>query len=192
MDGFVLDIVNEDFERCVVGNIPSEWLRVLGLTSSSNVPLSHPPDRLWRTLVANRGPGGGNPPLWYRRACKVALSESLSGRDFNVSDVIQVCVESTIRSYLRRMQSVVWNRRLVKTRKEGLIGLVPKESAINDIICILYGCSVPVVLRSKGGAESLKRHYTVIGECYIDGMMDGEALDIQRRRRTKTETFRIQ
>lgn len=51
------------------------------------------------------------------------------------------------------------------------MGLAPMAAQIEDIICILYGCSVPVVLRPhKGG-------FQFVGECYIHGMMDGEAVE---------------
>jgi hypothetical protein len=43
-------------------------------------------------------------------------------------------------------------------------------------ICILYGCSVPVVLRPIRNSESCNEfYYELIGECYVHGMMDGEA-----------------
>jgi hypothetical protein len=30
----------------------------------------HPPEQFWRTLVANRGKDGKNPPVYYSRACE--------------------------------------------------------------------------------------------------------------------------
>ena len=48
----------------------------------------------------------------------------------------------------------------------------------NDFICILYGCSVPVVLREqKLGEETF---WELVGECYVHGMMDGEAMEQDR------------
>ena len=44
-----------------------------------------------------------------------------------------------------------------------------------DVICILYGCSVPVVLREitvKG-----ETFWQLVGECYVHGKMDGEAME---------------
>jgi hypothetical protein len=41
---------------------------------------------------------------------------------------------------------------------------------MGDLICILFGCSVPVILRKhKDG------FYEFVGESYIYGKMDGEA-----------------
>jgi hypothetical protein len=42
------------------------------------------------------------------------------------------------------------------------------------MICILFGCSVPVVLRRFN--EAGKFYHKFIGECYAHGMMDGEAI----------------
>jgi hypothetical protein len=44
------------------------------------------------------------------------------------------------------------------------------------MICIIFGCSVPVVLR-KVSADGRNSHFEFIGECYVHGMMDGEALE---------------
>lgn len=60
-------------------------------------------------------------------------------------------------------------RRMMISSK-GYIGLVPAKAREGDHICVLYGCSVPVILRKKGD------HYVLIGESYVHGIMDGEAL----------------
>jgi hypothetical protein len=55
-------------------------------------------------------------------------------------------------------------------------GLAPQGSKVSDIVCILLGCSVPVVL-SRGSGEN-RSLYKVVGEAYVHGMMDGEAMEI--------------
>lgn len=62
-------------------------------------------------------------------------------------------------------------RRLIVTH-QGLLAMAPRRSRKGDVICILYGCSVPVVLRKSTEADC----YYFIGECYADGYMNGEAL----------------
>jgi len=57
------------------------------------------------------------------------------------------------------------------TTTEGYIGLAPRETRSGDIICVLLGSDVPLVLRSKGEGK-----YSVVGECYCHGIMDGSAL----------------
>ena len=61
-------------------------------------------------------------------------------------------------------------RRLITTRG-GYLGLAPEEVEVDDVIAILYGCNFPVVLRPCGDFHSL------VGECYVDGMMEGEMIE---------------
>ncbi|KAH6662018.1 hypothetical protein B0J14DRAFT_496506 [Halenospora varia] len=60
-------------------------------------------------------------------------------------------------------------RRLMVSRK-GYLGQVPFNSQAGDLICILFGCSVPVIIRK------VKNHHILIGEAYVRGIMDGEAI----------------
>jgi hypothetical protein len=54
----------------------------------------------------------------------------------------------------------------------GLFLIAPPSSRIGDIVCVLFGCDMPVVLR-----EIEEGHYTLVGECYADGIMYGEAME---------------
>ncbi|CVK98658.1 related to heterokaryon incompatibility protein het-6 [Fusarium proliferatum] len=65
--------------------------------------------------------------------------------------------------------------------KSGHMGFVPPRSMPDDLICLIYGTQTPYVLRQNfsRGSNDLKRTYTLIGECYMHGMMDGEALQGQ-------------
>ncbi|KAK7967938.1 heterokaryon incompatibility protein-domain-containing protein [Apiospora aurea] len=42
----------------------------------------------------------------------------------------------------------------------------------NDIICVPLGCRTPVVLRAEGEDDE----YRLVGDCYVDGCMDGEVI----------------
>lgn len=54
----------------------------------------------------------------------------------------------------------------------GLIGMAPPQARKDDLVCVLLGCSVPVVLREvRLGQQST---YRFIGECYLHGFMNGE------------------
>jgi hypothetical protein len=57
------------------------------------------------------------------------------------------------------------------TTKEGYIGLAPKAAKPGDEVCILLGCSSPLVLRKTGNMQ-----YQVVGESFLYGIMYGEAL----------------
>ncbi|KAI2467589.1 HET-domain-containing protein [Annulohypoxylon bovei var. microspora] len=55
---------------------------------------------------------------------------------------------------------------------EAGMGLCPNGSRVGDILVILYGSKVPHLLRPSGDP----REYYFVGECYVDGIMRGEAL----------------
>ncbi|KAF8533048.1 heterokaryon incompatibility protein-domain-containing protein [Trichophaea hybrida] len=52
----------------------------------------------------------------------------------------------------------------------GYIGLVPGHTAVGDVACILFGCSVPIMLRKNGN------HYVMVGESYFHDVAEGELI----------------
>ncbi|OCK95603.1 HET-domain-containing protein [Cenococcum geophilum 1.58] len=68
-------------------------------------------------------------------------------------------------------------RRLMLTRK-GYIGWAPDNIFGNckdqtwegDLIAVVFGCSTPIIIRPHG------EHFQVVGEAYVQGIMDGEAM----------------
>ncbi|KAF7514022.1 hypothetical protein GJ744_006636 [Endocarpon pusillum] len=134
-------------------------------------------EEFWRTIVADRGPEGIPVPAWYTQACLESLTyyDSHVGM-FSVSDLgaWQAC-PSIMAEFLERVKRVIWGRRFIEMGYENAstshmyFGLAPGEAEKGDIVCVLFGCSVPVVLRDSGNG-----YHEFIGECYIHGIMDGE------------------
>jgi len=62
-------------------------------------------------------------------------------------------------------------RRRIFICDSNLIALGPETVETGDIVCILLGCSVPVVLRPKDG------HYIFLGEACVPGYMYGKAIE---------------
>lgn len=52
------------------------------------------------------------------------------------------------------------------------LGMAPRGAMKGDLVCILFGCSVPVLLRKTQDEE----HFTLVGECFLDGCMRGEMM----------------
>ena len=71
------------------------------------------------------------------------------------------------------------NRRLVNTQL-GRLGLAPSPVRKSDLVCILFRCSVPILLRWQQDAVTDEEYFQIIGECYIHGIMEGEALELAR------------
>lgn len=65
----------------------------------------------------------------------------------------------------------ICQRSLIVSEK-GYIGLGPAQVQSGDCLCILYGCSVPVILRPEGD------HYLFVGEAYVHGAMHGEIMHL--------------
>ena len=63
-------------------------------------------------------------------------------------------------------------RKLCRTTN-GILGMVPGGSEAGDRICMFYGGRVLYVLRPCGDGK-----HKFVGECYLDGFMDGEAMDL--------------
>ena len=54
----------------------------------------------------------------------------------------------------------------------GSTGLTPVDATEGGVVALLLGSDVPIVLRDRGDGT-----YEVIGECYLHGVMNGEAIE---------------
>jgi len=144
VSGFVLDKVDKVEVASQGGCIPKEWVTAVGWDDMDD----DPPQEFWRILVANRGRRGQNPPTYYARACKESIFKGLESGSLDTSALINDGRCSEVAEYFRRVQAVIWNRSLMRTMS-GHLGIVRKDVKEGDLVCILYGCSVPVILRGK-------------------------------------------
>jgi len=146
VEGFVLDTVHSVQPSSQSGSIPTAWARFARWESMDGTP----PEHFWRTLVADRGSDGKNPPVYYSRACQESFRKG--GTTQGVVDTMGLIEHernSVVAQFCRRVQAAIWNRALFET-KAGRFGLVANNVKEKDLICILYGCSVPVALRRHG------------------------------------------
>jgi hypothetical protein len=182
--GFQVGAIDKLYQRAADGIVLTEWIDAFGSFNPEGIV----PDHLWRTLVADRGPGGTPAPAWYHRACRYWL-EYAGDDDISYQMLKGKRHSSMVVQYLVRVRGVIWNRRLFTIRGwDGrvLYGLAPKETRNGDVVCVLDGCSVPVMMRDKG------RHWILIGECFVYGIMDGEAVDAVDGKKRKVQEFLIQ
>lgn len=56
----------------------------------------------------------------------------------------------------------------------GLMGLGPRVASVGDVVSILFGAQVPFLLEP---VLVSKEEYRLCGECYVHGMMNGEAIE---------------
>ncbi|KAK5653728.1 hypothetical protein OQA88_7884 [Cercophora sp. LCS_1] len=171
--GFVLDKVKVIKDKVTSDALVlEEWL-TLGNWPDKKPPL---PEALWKTLVADRGPNGMSCPLSYPLCFESAIKLSQSGRNLEIPNITSHPdkYESFAAGFCSRVQEVVVNRRLIRTRyrnclglvsgREDIIGVDPNKTPgtrsirVNDLICILHGCSVPVVLRKRKKTKEQMQH----------------------------------
>lgn len=72
--------------------------------------------------------------------------------------------------YINVINGFLIGRSLITTA-DGRLSMAPDVTIAGDLVCILLGCRSPVVLRPVSDSK-----YAVVGECYLDGIMSGEAL----------------
>lgn len=72
--------------------------------------------------------------------------------------------------------------RVLFVTEKGYIGLGPPSTALGDEVCILVGGSTPFVLRNMGERYVSPKVgdvtcHSLIGDCYVQGIMQGEAME---------------
>jgi hypothetical protein len=131
----------------------------------------------FRTLVADIIEGtttAGNGPV--SRASHVEWPSRFRHTDNLISIT---AISSTITTRRSTMKYVTSGRRFAIT-DSGYIGLIPSYATAEDQIWALAGGNILFVLRKRPKRFfSLEdTRYEFIGECYIHGMMDGEAVQL--------------
>lgn len=231
--GFAFDMIRKKNFPATSGIISSQWLHVDAWKDTSE----YPPDQFWRTLVGNRDNHGQRPPAHWMRACKDAFSRRPTEGALDTKELLMYDCPAATTNFVERVQRMVWERRLVLLTPPPYfssgggpkqpLGLAPVKCKKGDLVCILFGCSVPVLLRkyvdgkavrnlhecdckhvnckceqtksksvpSKSGESGQvvpRIHYGLVGECYVHGMMDGEAFRVLKEKGLDYEMFDLE
>lgn len=75
----------------------------------------------------------------------------------------------------------------IAATERGYIGqtLYTNKAKEGDIVCVLVGCSVPMLLRP------VKDHHELVGEVYLDGIMYGEAMEALDHGEVQLQEFEL-
>lgn len=57
------------------------------------------------------------------------------------------------------------------------MGLVPRGAMLGDEVCVILGAHVPFLVRRVPHDEAGTDRYQLLGECYLQGIMNGEVMD---------------
>lgn len=82
--------------------------------------------------------------------------------------------ELRVLTMFQLFSSLAGDRRFIRTQK-GYIGFGPASCARGDSVMVLSGGKVPYVLRQRYIDREGRRFYRLLGDGYVQGIMDGEA-----------------
>jgi hypothetical protein len=164
-----------------VVHIPDQWLSLASSLERKGFPFR---ESFWRTLVANRIQADGErtfvlPPVDWGMAFRAWLK--LTGTGFTApldpAAVPEELADLTdpLCEFSDRVSSILMEGKVLVVTQSGRLGLARFEAVPEDLVCIMMGCSVPMIIRPVSHAEPGK--YILIGESYIHGIMDGEVMD---------------
>jgi hypothetical protein len=124
---------------------------------------------------------------WYQHNRHFIISGKKLGEwaeDIGYSNMESNVSEAAKERYVNKLSIHGRNRRLVITEK-GYLGLGVNSCMRGDLVCVLFGCSTPVFLRR------VEEHYVFLGEAYLHGIMDGEAIGGLEKGELREEIFCI-
>ncbi|KAL1638031.1 hypothetical protein SLS58_009052 [Diplodia intermedia] len=116
-------------------------------------------EALWRTPIADRALMHNYETARASERTRQSYLAFLSG---TLSPGVQ---------YADIVRDKLQGRRPFRTAR-GFVGIGPEHLLEKDCVWILPGAHAPIILRNVG-----ERRWTIVGEAYVHGIMDGEALE---------------
>jgi hypothetical protein len=142
-------------------------------------------DAYYRTVLTDRTASQQRASPGYIAACMTDLETNERAAVVLPGDVLpeipmQKRCAAFQEDFIAAIEASLQFRTLFVTQT-GYLGLGPLTMQPTDMVCVLLGCNVPVVIRQ----QAPNRH-VLIGECYMHGIMDGEAMKSGWERQAQT------
>jgi hypothetical protein len=172
LPGLIFDKVKAVGSVCstIPARLPKEWEEMLHL---DQVETAAERDKIIKnflsTMMAGRNPVGGS-----LESNELTLSHCFATLTIPDDPKVKKFKDEWSRGaalWLQRSSNILRSRRSTITEK-GYFGLVHRYVDVGDDICLLFGCSVPVILRKRNCEQHL-----FLGDCYIEGRMNGEIIE---------------
>ncbi|KAH7312664.1 heterokaryon incompatibility protein-domain-containing protein [Stachybotrys elegans] len=132
--------------------------------------------RAFSVALAAAPPQGSPDGMLFALLCVLGGSSDLTR---NYSNEVK---EEAAKTYWNRVASLLIGRKFAISER-GRYCLVPTLSRPGDRICVVYGLDVPLVMRTAHGRLQL------LGEAYVGGIMNGEAIEMVRSGHLTQEHF---
>jgi hypothetical protein len=141
-------------------------------------PISFPPEPFWRRgfppmLFNKKDPNSFSPKPYSRRLTPDPTWHEgivwFSGMDPQQMIEPMSVLERSIELATLYRRLVIFGSSSSDLEQKQWVGLGPSEARLGDELYILDGARTPFILRP---IKSSKSCYTIVGDCYVDGMMD--------------------
>jgi hypothetical protein len=121
----------------------------------------------WRTIMSDLLDGNDNGDPQTRMSKQTSFSFDMWLTEEKADSIMDSRVSNSI-------TNSIWGRDFFIT-EEGSFGLCPSGTRPGGEVWVIVGGNVPFILcpRSEEGGK----YHTFIGDCYMDGVMDGEVKD---------------
>ena len=134
-------------------------------------------EAFWRALIGDTAnesrPASPSFASAFRSADKLLLDSSVR-QDLPYGSSMADDFWDDVINFGKALTPMARGRRFCVTER-GYIGWAPLYTTSGDLVCILHGSRTPFLLRSDASDQE-RRIYTLVGECFFHGMMDGEML----------------
>jgi hypothetical protein len=163
---------------------PGYWSRRHALRNSKFEIMQ---DFYLRTVCANLdisrsfGPGGQG---WYYQISHISPSYRVT-RSGETWRHVRTKLDTAAWALMQRMRT----ERCLLATERGYIGIGPSWAEVGDKISIMSGGSVPLLIRESGTDEDGELLHKLVGECYVHGIMNGEAVEMARTERLQSQEF---
>ncbi|KAK5997802.1 Heterokaryon incompatibility 6-like protein [Cladobotryum mycophilum] len=135
---------------------------------------NHPPSNKRRRPLP---PLPLHPPTeWLANGAAYLLRSSPNPQDLDISADLRALAHAGDPYQWTREATLVTRYRRFAVTARGYYVLGPDALQVGDVVVVLHGGRTPFILRR---AEDGGPGWTLIGECYAHGLMNGEALDLQ-------------
>lgn len=149
--------------------------------SRSILPIEHNILRIARTLVANgeidfadmKEKSYGSTLVRDYTLTKYCLRYMDSDKNAKPLDVPDDVFKEAFRNYSRTL-NMLWYGRCFFITESGFLGLGPEVTEVGDAVCVLIGANTPYILCERPSHPGV---YQLIGQAYVDGIMDGESME---------------
>jgi hypothetical protein len=165
--GFSVDTINSIGSVSTGGTVPYDWHELVGWEGDK---LEDAPQDFLLGVVGGRQPGHHVVP---HRSLLLYSARIWKAGDRTKPDLSKAN-ELSEDAALGRVHAVTFGRRIFVTDDKTLIGLGPSSMEQGDLVCILYGCSVPVILRPV--ADCSEGNFKIVGEAYVHFIINGECV----------------